>query len=513
MNRIPNKQRLLDVLIIADRASGSTADLLKDQCERLKCSHANTEAAFGARLAEQPPPDAIVAEFARRRFAAMRALALLKERELDIPLVVIGDGIGEEAAVECMKCGAADVLAKDRLERLHRTILHAIGEKRKRDDLRRAESQLRESEDRYRNLVENSPDAILVIADERVVYVNDAGVRLLGATSRADLIGRDFLDFIHPEHRGLIRQRSKKVISENQASELTEFQLTRLDSEGLDAEMIAIPCLYEGSPAIQRVIRDVSDRRRTQERAREHLAELAHVTRLRMMGELMSEVSHEINQPLYAISNFAEASLNRLRSGRVDLQNEIFVWLEQIATQANRAGEIIRRIGRFVRKSPAKLAPCDVNEIVRNVVDLLGVDGRLDAVDLHLQLATGLPPVKVDRIQIEQVLVNLLRNALEAMADNPSASRRLEVKTEPMASGSIRVAVSDNGRGLAENELKRLFEPFFTTKSNGMGMGLSISHSIIEAHGGRMEAVANEDRGLTFQFTLPVIEQEKSHGH
>jgi C4-dicarboxylate-specific signal transduction histidine kinase len=244
--------------------------------------------------------------------------------------------------------------------------------------------------------------------------------------------------------------------------------------------------------------------RSDQEKVQQHLAELAHVTRLRMMGELMSEVSHEINQPLYAISNFAEASLNRLRSPIAGPGPEILSWLEQIAVQANRAGEIIRRIGRFVRKSPAKLAPADVNRIVRDVVGLLSVDVRLDAVELELQLAESLPPVQVDRIQIEQVLVNLLRNALEAMADNPAAQRQLTVRTELLPSAAVRVAVRDNGRGLESDELNRLFEPFFTTKTDGMGMGLSISHSIVEAHGGRMEAMPNSDRGMTFQFTLPV---------
>jgi PAS domain S-box-containing protein len=508
----PDGAPSLELLIIAARLDDASRIVraaeqggVRPSWQRVDC-----ESAFIARLAGNDLPQMIIAEIRPSRFGALQALALVKGRSLDIPIIVVSEELSAES-IECLKQGIADYLTADCLEQLPAAIRQALEQKRLRNDLRRAESQLRESEERYRNLVENAPDAILVISDGRVVYANDAGTRLLGAEHREDLLGRDFLDFVHPDYHALVRQRSKQVL-ENKPTGLAEMQLMRLDGEVTDVEAIGMPCLFDGRPAVQRMLRDVSNRRRAQERAREHLAELAHVTRLRMMGELMSEVSHEINQPLYAISNFAEASLNRLRSGSADLQNEILVWLEQIAVQANRAGEIIRRIGRFVRKSPARMADTSINDIVRDVVDLLGVDGRLDAVDLDLQLSPNLPPVKVDRIQIEQVLVNLLQNALEAMADNPSASRRLCVRTESGPSGTIRVAVRDNGRGLTDDELKRLFEPFFTTKSEGMGMGLSISHSIIEAHGGRMEAAQNSDRGLTFQFTLPASQQETSHG-
>jgi PAS domain S-box-containing protein len=376
-------------------------------------------------------------------------------------------------------------------------------------DRNQAEEALRQSEERYRNLVEHAPDAVFVTHDNQIVYTNDAGVRLLGGAGRKEVIGRDLLDFIHPDYRPAARLRTEQIMAENKPSPLSEFQVVRMNGDSADVEMVGMPCIYDGLPAIQRVVRDVSDRKRAQEKARQHLAELAHMMRLRMMGELMSEVSHEINQPLYAISNFAAASLNRLHSPQASAPSEVTNWLEQIAAQATRAGEIIRRIGRFVRKSPAKLLTADVNEIVKSVIELLGVDGRLDAVDLQLQLAEDLPPVCVDRIQIEQVLVNLLRNALEAMADNPAAHRQLAVRTKRRPTDDVEVVVSDNGPGLPPDQLKRLFEPFFTTKSEGMGMGLSISYSIIEAHGGRLEARANPDRGLTFQFTLPIAKERQ----
>ncbi len=444
------------------------------------------------------------------RFGAAEALELLQARQLDIPLIVIADRPDPEAAVRHVKRGAANYLARERLGGLAAALREALEEKGLRDQRRAADERLRQSEHRYRQLVDDAPDAIFVTRDDRIVYVNGAGIRLLGAAGPADVTGRPFLDFVHPDDRAAVGRRSAEVLDHRRPARLVEEQIVRLDGEVVEVETIVALCLDEGLPALEHVLRDVADRRRIQEQARRHLAETAHVTRLQTMGELMSEVSHEISQPLYAISNFAEASLQLLRS-QGTVGGEIVAWLDQIARQANRAGEIIRRIGRFVRKSPAKLAPADVNEIIRAVVGLLSFGERMEAVDLQLRLADT-PPVNVDRVQIEQVLVNLLRNALEAMAGQPAPRRPLVVRTELLSSGAVRIAVRDEGRGLSERELNRLFEPFFTTKANGMGMGLSISHSIVEAHGGHMEAIPNPDRGLTFQFTLPVATQEAAHG-
>ncbi|HEV3416621.1 MAG TPA: PAS domain S-box protein, partial [Pirellulales bacterium] len=402
------------MLIVGDREEDSALVLnALRQAEIVpRWERVDNEPGFVSRLARPDLPDLILAEYDLPRLGAMRALELLHDRKLDIPLIVLTDTVSEESAVGCIKLGAADYFIRDRLARLAPAILHALEEKLLRDDKRRAEEQLqeserqlRQSEERYRNLVENAPDAILVTHDHQIVYANDACLRLLGASRRKELIGCDILEFIHPDYREAARHLSEQATSENVPTPLVVQQFVRLDGEAIDVELIAMPCVYDGLPAIQGVLRDISDRRRAQEKVQQHLAELAHVTRLRTMGELMSEVSHEINQPLYAISNFAEASLNRLRSPIEGAGPEILSWLEQIAVQANRAGEIIRRIGRFVRKSPAKLAPADVNRIVRDVVGLLSVDVRLDAVELELQLAESLPPVQVDRIQIEQVLV------------------------------------------------------------------------------------------------------------
>jgi PAS domain S-box-containing protein len=432
-------------------------------------------------------------------------LQLLRQRQLDIPFIVVTGAISEETAVQCIKEGADDYLIKDRLARLAPAILHALEEKRLRDENRFAEAALRQSEKRYRSLVEYSPDAVLVVAqDGRIAYLNDTFARLVGAAERKELLGREFLDLVHGEHRAQVVRRIRQMLDQGLPTALMEQQLVRLDGGMVEVEVAGIPCIYDGQPAIQRIVRDITERRQAQEEARQRMAQLTHVTRLTTMGELVSELAHEINQPLYAISNFAEACLNRLRGGSVD-HAELFSWIEKIATQANRAGEILRRVGQFLRKSPPRQIAVNINTLIDGVLELLQFDLRQGQVALKRDFTEPLPPVKVDSVQIEQVLVNLIRNAIEAMGANSRADRPLLVRTGLLDCNLIRVAVCDAGRGVDPAQKARLFEPFFTTKSDGMGMGLAISHSIVQAHGGTLEAISNPDRGLTFLFTLPIL--------
>jgi PAS domain S-box-containing protein len=497
----------LHLLICEDRPDD--VELMIRELQRAEIAprwhRVDTEPQYLTALDDGELPQVILADYSMPAFSALRALQLLRQRQLDIPFIVVTGTISEETAVQCIKEGADDYLIKDRLARLAPAILHALEEKRLRDEKRSAEAALRQSEQRYRSLVEHSPDGILVVADDgRIAYVNGALARLLGATERSELLGRNFIDFVQADCRDRVAHRTHEMLDLDRPTQLMEQQFLRFDGSPVDVEVTGIPCVYDGCPAIQRIVRDITERRQAQQEARQRLAELTHMTRLTTMGELVSELAHEINQPLYAISNFAEACLNRFRAGRVD-QAEVFPWIEQIATQANRAGDILRRVGRFLRKSPPRQSIVDINELIRGVLELLQFDVRQGQVTLQWSLSEPLPPVKIDSIQIEQVLVNLIRNAIEAMAENPRGDRPLLLRTELAPQNRIRAAVQDAGRGVEAGQMSRLFEPFFTTKSDGMGMGLAISHSIIHSHGGTLEAIANPDRGLTFQFTLPVL--------
>lgn len=254
--------------------------------------------------------------------------------------------------------------------------------------------------------------------------------------------------------------------------------------------------------------REAAERRRAEAEARERQAELAHVHRLNTMGEMASGFAHELNQPLAAIVNYAKGTVRRLRQGAM-AADELLPVLEQVATQAERAAAIIRRIRAFIRKEEPRHAALDLNKAIRDTIDLMTAEAGRQGVRLVLDLAEPLPLVSADVIQLEQVIVNLVRNAIEAMADAGTPARRVTLTTARAASGAVEVAVADTGPGLPEAGRDRLFDPFFTTKADGLGLGLSISQSIVEAHGGRLTAETGPSGGAIFRFTLPVAKEAR----
>ncbi len=260
----------------------------------------------------------------------------------------------------------------------------------------------------------------------------------------------------------------------------------------------------DGPEGVVGVNIDITDRKQAEERARLHLNELAHVTRLATMGEMTSELAHEINQPLYAIVNYAEASLRKLQPLHGAEIEQARDWLRKIAEQARRSGEIVRNLSRFVRKTPPKREPIEVAQLIRDVVRLLEFDLRQESVLLRKRIDPDLPTILADAVQIQQVLVNLVRNAVEASADNPRNRREVIVAACRVDASHLEIAVIDSGHGASPEQLRKLFDPFYTTKANGLGMGLAISQSLISEHGGRLTAEANADRGLTFRVLLPV---------
>ena len=262
--------------------------------------------------------------------------------------------------------------------------------------------------------------------------------------------------------------------------------------------------------ANEQLRREIEQRRQAEDRERQRLLEIAHVSRLSTMGELATEIAHEINQPLTAIAAYSDACAGLLRSENWR-REELIATLESISGQARRAGEVIRRVRGFVRKEESRRAPADINEIVREVVQLAQTEARWRNVVIRLELAPALPSLPADRILIEQVILNLVRNAIEAMEAMEANGRTVTIETVPGADDAVEVAVRDTGPGLPETA-EQVFVPFFTTKPQGMGMGLSISQSIVQAHGGRLWAAPNHPCGAVFRFTLPIhVESTSRH--
>jgi C4-dicarboxylate-specific signal transduction histidine kinase len=245
--------------------------------------------------------------------------------------------------------------------------------------------------------------------------------------------------------------------------------------------------------------------RASERRYREAQMALAHANRVTTMGQLTASIAHEVNQPITAAVTNAHAALRWL-GGHPPALQEVRQSLDAIIKDGNRAGDVIGRIRALIKKAPPRHDQVDINEAILEVIEVTRSELLRNGISLQTKLAKNLPLIRGDRIELQQVILNLIMNAVEAMSETSNgsreASRNLLISTAEDESSGVLVAVQDSGPGLSPENLERLFDPFYTTKPGGMGMGLSICRSIIEAHEGRLWASANEPRGAVFQFTL-----------
>jgi C4-dicarboxylate-specific signal transduction histidine kinase len=260
------------------------------------------------------------------------------------------------------------------------------------------------------------------------------------------------------------------------------------------------------------IVQDITERKRAEEdlreserRYRETQMALAHANRVTTMGQLTASIAHEVNQPIAAAVTSAHAALRWLGGHPPDL-GEAREALDAIIKDGNRAGDVIGRIRALVKNVPPQHDQLDINEAILEVIEVTRSELLGNGVSLQTELAKGLPLIRGDRVQLQQIVLNLIMNAVEAMSDASMGSRDLLISTAEDISNGVLVAVRDSGPGLSPESLNRLFDPFYTTKPSGMGMGLSICRSIIEAHGGRVWAAANVPHGASFHFSLPAHE-------
>jgi len=249
---------------------------------------------------------------------------------------------------------------------------------------------------------------------------------------------------------------------------------------------------------------DVTERQRAEEEAQRTRERLTHVSRLSTMGEMAGGLAHEINQPLTAITTYAQACARLLEQGVAQHAEDVRTALAQISAQAIRAGEVIRRLRAMVKQHSTERTTVDCNQVVRELIMLAEPDARANDIALRLDLADEPLPVNVDVVQIQQVLLNLIRNAIDATLAVAQPVRRIDIRSALNADDEVEVSVVDCGCGMTQEARERLFEPFFTTKSSGTGLGLSISRSIVRDHDGRLQCSPNPAGGTTFAFTLPL---------
>ncbi len=369
---------------------------------------------------------------------------------------------------------------------------------------KRAEDDLRQSEAKYRLLVENQTDLLVKLdRDGRCRFVSPSFCECFGVRER-ELLGRPFALEVNPLDHEAFADARRAALEPPHRSHVEVRARTAAGWRWLAWAHSAV--LGESGEPVEIIAsgRDVTERRRAEEQARMHLDRLAHVTRLSSMGEMASAIAHEVNQPLTAVVNYSRACIRLLRSGSADAA-EIVASMEQAAAQAERASEIIRHVRAFVRKEEAQLVPVALNYLVSEVARLVRPDARQAAVELVTELDEGLPPVLADNIQLQQVLVNLVRNAVEALAGAAAERREVRVRTRRAPDGTVEVSVADTGPGFDAATAEKVFEAFYTTKAQGMGIGLAISRSIVEAHGGRIWATGVPGRGACFYVALPPV--------
>lgn len=356
-------------------------------------------------------------------------------------------------------------------------------------------------------LIENSPDFIGIASpDGRAQFVNPAGQKLVGLTGNDQVQRTKIVDYVVEDDQRKILDESLPAVIRNGHWE-GEMRFRHFQT-GADIPMLQHIFVIKdpGSGrrlALATISRDITERKRNEQKLEATKAEMAHMARLTAMGALTASIAHEINQPLSAIVNNAAACRRLLNSSSPDLK-EVDEAIDDIEKAGTRAGEVIAHIRKLVKKAVPEKIEVDVNELVRAVLVLVRGELEKYRVQTQTELTAGLPPILGDRIQLQQVVLNLIMNGIESLTKITGRARTLDIRSKIYEPGSVIVSVQDAGAGLDPQFAGHIFENFFTTKTNGLGMGLAISRSIIEAHGGKLWAQPAEQQGATFQFTLPA---------
>ena len=367
---------------------------------------------------------------------------------------------------------------------------------------KRARAELEAAHERFVAVLDGLDTAVYVadVANDEILYANRAFKNFYGF----DAIGRNCWQVTtacHPE-RGDFQADPRHLGLDDVPRELFDGEIRhRLSGRWLHLRDRAIRWV-DGRIVRMEIATDITDRKHMEEAALQHQERLEQTSRLITLGEMASSLAHELNQPLAAIANYCMGSVNRIKSGGYR-QEDILAAMEKASAQAERAGKIIRRTREFVKKNEPVRAPAVLAGIVEDAIGFADIEARKAGVAIRVDIPSELPPVFADRIMIEQVVLNLVKNGIESMQRTHAGERELKV-TARLDGSTVEVAVADRGCGLTDEQLERLFVPFFTTKAEGMGMGLNICRSIVEYHDGRLWLQANPGGGSVFRFTLPT---------
>ncbi len=364
-----------------------------------------------------------------------------------------------------------------------------------------------------RSIIETSPDALLTISDRGCIQSFNPAAELMFGYGTDEVIGKNVKCLMpqpfRDEHDGYLERYvatgerriigiGREVLARKKNGEVFPIELAVSEVQLADRRIFA------------GFIRDASARHATEQSVHQLRNELLHVSRLSEMGEMASALAHELNQPLTAIINYLEACSRMLERDDAAGRDQTKGLMQKASTQASRAGQIIQQLRKFVTKGETERTLETVNPMVKEAVELAMVGTRHHAISATLDLADGLPDIMIDRVQIQQVIMNLVRNAVDALAD--VERRELIVRTSSLGDAAVQIDVIDTGTGLAEEVAERLFQPFVTTKADGIGIGLSICRTIVDAHSGKLWASVNPGGGTAFHVSL-LADQDEQRAH
>jgi PAS domain S-box-containing protein len=366
-------------------------------------------------------------------------------------------------------------------------------------------TELRQSQDRFRMIVEAVPSSVILADSQgRIVMANTRAEQCFGY-ERGDLVGRSIEELMPPQYRGAhsgLRAGFHADPSVRAMGSGRELSARRRDGSDFPVEISLSPLESPEGALVLAVIVDISARRQAEQESAMHRQELAHLARVSMLGELAGTIAHELNQPLAAMLSNSQVGVRMFESAQPDL-TEIKAILDDIAADAKRAGGIIHGMRAMFKKDVvAEIQPVNMNEAVNQVLGLLHSEIVAKKAKVHLHLAKPLPQVMVGRVEIQQVLINLILNSLDAMKAAGNGNARIDISTEHQ-DGRVVVTVHDSGSGISEEILKRLFEAFATSKPGGLGLGLAISHGIVKNFGGELTGENHPEGGAVFRMILP----------
>lgn len=445
--------------------------------------------------------DMVISDYVIPGFGGMAALKVLRDSGRDIPFIIVSGKIGEDVAVEALHSGANDYLLKDRLTRLGPAIDRVLKEASQKRKRAQAEQALRESEERYRRLVESCPDAMFIACDDKVVFANPAAITLLGAQSPVDLIGKSFLDFVDRNFRDLVEEHLRQAL-EGLDGPLLEQKMVRPDGNAVQVEAIARRIQYHGDPAVQVICRDISTRKRLEQ-------QLLNANKMEAIARLAGGVANDFNNLLTVITGYT----GLIRSG-LDPEHPLQKDLQQVIQSTERAIGLTNQLLAISRKDVAAPEVLNLNSVVEQIMPLLR---RLlgDSIEPIAKLPESPCHIRADRGQLETLIINLAVHARDSMlhggtfalkTENLTLNKALHNNVHLRAGEYVLLTLSDTGLGLSQEYQEHLFEPFFGSSQPGKntGLGLATVYAIVKQHGGQISCTSEVGKGSTFRIFLPA---------